>query len=477
MSPEVRTRAKRRLRLWWLLSHRRTRRQLGTLEDWKTRLVFWVGALTVGLVIQGFAWLSEESFEIFHQVFQRHSWHFLWITPLGLMTIVAIMNRGGKAAKGSGIPQVLLVHKQSYHWLRESFLSLRVALLKVFLTCFGLLVGATVGREGPSVHVGAALMYKLGVWAKLKQRQVESGLIVAGGAAGVSAAFNAPLAGIVFAVEELQQSMEARSSGTLILAIILSGVVVLAFAGHYSYFGVPDVSAMSFDHYPYLIITSVFCGLLGGLFSFALVEGNRAIAPLIAKAPMRVALVIGLVLAVMGIASGGLTMGSGYLEAKALLAGETEGSWYTAFGKIAATALTYLSGIPGGIFSPSLASGAELGAAIGSLFGNVSPVAMILVGMASYFAGVVQRPVTAFVIVLELTGNNHDILPALMVGALVGSVVSKLVMPEPIYHVLARDLLRGWEAMMKPREPEAGQNNSDEAVLERTGPQASDRDK
>jgi H+/Cl- antiporter ClcA len=447
-----RTQTARRLRLWWTLGNRHTRRQLGTVEDWKTRSVFWFGALTVGLVIQSFAWLSEESFSITQHVFDRYPYAFLVITPFGLMAIVWVMNLGGKAARGSGIPQVLLAHKQSYHWLRGPFLSLRVAILKVLLTCAGLLVGATVGREGPSVHVGAALMYKFGTWAKLKQRQVESSLIVAGGAAGVSAAFNAPLAGIVFAIEELQQSMEARTTGTFIMAIILSGVVVLAFAGHYSYFGVPDVSAMPLSDYPYIIGVSVVCGLLGGLFSLFLVQGNRAIAPFVTRRPLRVAFIIGIFLAGMAILSGGLTMGSGYVEAKALLAGQAEGSWLTAGGKILATLLTYFSGVPGGIFSPSLAAGAELGSVMGPLFPQVPAVSLILVGMASYFAGVVQRPITAFVIVLELTGNNHDILPALMVSALVATAVSKLVMTEPVYHVLARDLVRSWDYLLREKE-------------------------
>jgi len=451
-----RTRTARRLRLWWVLGNRHTRRQFGTVEDWKTRGVFWLGALTVGLVIQSFAWLSEESYGLTETIFAYNPYLFLLVTPLGLVAIVWVMNKGGKASRGSGIPQVLLAHKQSYHWLRGPFLSLRVATLKVLLTCAGLLVGATVGREGPSVHVGAAIMYKFGCWAKLKQRQVESSLIVAGGAAGVSAAFNAPLAGIVFAIEELQQSMEARTTGTFIMAIILSGVVVLAFAGHYSYFGVPEVSAMPFAYYPYIIGISVACGLLGGLFSVLLVQGNRAIAPLVQQWPLRVAFCIGLLLAVMAILSGGLTMGSGYVEAKALLAGEDEASWLAAAGKMLATLLTYFSGIPGGIFSPSLAAGAELGSAMGTLFPQVPAVSLILVGMASYFAGVVQRPITAFVIVLELTGNNHDILPALMVSALTATAVSKLIMPEPVYHVLAKDLLRGWEHLLRDKtEPPA----------------------
>lgn len=461
-----RTQTARRLRLWWTLGNRHTRRQLGTLEDWKTRGVFWFGALTVGLVIQGFAWLSEESFSLTEQMFDRYPYAFLLITPLGLMAIVWVMNLGGKAARGSGIPQVLLAHKQSYHWLRGPFLSLRVAILKVLLTCAGLLVGATVGREGPSVHVGAALMYKFGTWAKLKQRQVESSLIVAGGAAGVSAAFNAPLAGIVFAIEELQQSMEARTTGTFIMAIILSGVVVLAFAGHYSYFGVPEVSAMPLADYPYIIGVSAGCGLLGGLFSLFLVQGNRAMAPLVMQRPLRVAFVIGIFLAGMAILSDGLTMGSGYVEAKSLLAGQTEGSWLTAGGKMLATLLTYFSGIPGGIFSPSLAAGAELGSAMGPMFPQVPAVSLILVGMASYFAGVVQRPITAFVIVLELTGNNHDILPALMVSALVATAVSKLVMSEPVYHVLARDLVRGWDYLLREKEESGSVAAMDEAAIE-----------
>ena len=145
-------------------------------------------------------------------------------------------------------------------------------------------------------------------------------------------------------------------------------------------------------------------------------------------------------------------MGSGYVEAKALLAGQAEGSWLTAGGKILATLLTYFSGVPGGIFSPSLAAGAELGSVMGPLFPQVPAVSLILVGMASYFAGVVQRPITAFVIVLELTGNNHDILPALMVSALVATAVSKLVMTEPVYHVLARDLVRSWDYLLREKE-------------------------
>lgn len=151
-----------------------------------------------------------------------------------MVAIVWLMHRFSPASRGSGIPQVLLVLKQRYHWLRPTFLTLRLVAAKFVLTCFGLMAGASIGREGPSVHMGAALMHRAGQIGRLQQKYVDNALIVAGGAAGVSAAFNAPLAGIVFAIEELSGSLEQRTSGTLIMAIILSGVVVPGSAPRWS---------------------------------------------------------------------------------------------------------------------------------------------------------------------------------------------------------------------------------------------------
>ena len=203
------------------------------------------------------------------------------------------MRQLGTESQGSGIPQVLVVLKQRYHWLRPTFLSLRVIFGKFVLTCLGLLCGASIGREGPSVHMGAAMMYSVGQVGRLHQKYVDNSLIVAGGAAGVSAAFNAPLAGIVFAIEELAGSFEQRTSGTLILAIILSGVVVLMIMGHYSFFGHPGGKLDITTDWVAIGVTGLVCGLFGGIFSRLLIRGASFCLPSPTSLPGGVAVFAG----------------------------------------------------------------------------------------------------------------------------------------------------------------------------------------
>jgi len=418
-------RASRLLRYYLFRTRRLSRRQLGTLQDWKMRVVFWIGALMVGLVTVGFAWVAELCAEAFAEM-ERHSslWPVL-ITPLGMLATVFVMRRTGAESQGSGIPQVLVVLKQRYHWLRPTFLSFRVIVMKFALTCMGLLCGASIGREGPSVHMGAAMMYSVGQVGRLHQKYVDNALIVAGGAAGVSAAFNAPLAGIVFAIEELSGSFEQRTSGTLILAIILSGVVVLAIAGHYSFFGHPQGALDITQDWLAIGVTGLVCGLLGGAFSRLLITGSRFLAPYGRKHPYRVVLLCALVLVLLGLVTGGMTYGSGYEQARHLLSGDADGDWSFPLAKMAATLVSYFTGIPGGLFPDS------------------SVVGVTLVAMAAFLAGVIQRPITSFVIVMELTGNRHDILLPLMAGAFVAAAVAKLVWVRPLYDSLAERLQEG----------------------------------
>jgi H+/Cl- antiporter ClcA len=436
-------RTTRLLRYYLFRTRRLSRRQLGTLNDWKLRAVFWVGAILVGVVVQLFAWAADFSAHQFDLLREWNVYAPLVVTPLGLVMIVWLMNHSSPAARGSGIPQVLVVLKQRYKWLRPTFLSIRVVLAKFALTCFGLMCGGSLGREGPSVHIGAALMHQVGRWGRLEDKYVDNALIVAGGAAGVSAAFNAPLAGVVFAIEELSQSFEQRTTGTLIVAIILSGVVVLAMAGHYSFFGQPEPQLILIDYWLQIIATAVLCGLLGGLFVWLLMRGSLMLAPQVRKHPYRVALACGLLVALIGFLSGGITFGSGYDEARALIEQKDEPGLLFPLAKMASTLLTYFTGVPGGLFSPSLATGAGIGAFMGHLFQDTSVVGVTLVGMAAFLAGVTQRPITAFVIVMELTGNHHEMLLSLMAAAFIATAVAKLVHPTPVFDSLAHALAEG----------------------------------
>jgi H+/Cl- antiporter ClcA len=439
------------MRAYGFLTRKRTRRELGTLQDWKMRLVFWVGALLVGGLIVLFARAAEWSYGVFQQLYALSPHAPLVVTPLGMVAIVWLMRRFAPAAQGSGIPQVLVILKPRYRWLRPAFLGVRVIVAKFVLTCAGLMVGASIGREGPSVHLGAAVMRDMGRLGQLRQKAVDNALIVGGGAAGVSAAFNAPLAGIVFAVESLSQPLEKRNSGILIVSIFLSGVVVLALSGHYSYFGSPEVTLMLADSWPGVLITGALCGLLGAVFARLLVSGTRRLAPQMRAEPLKLVFLCGLIIASLGVLTGGETFGTGYEQARGLLEAQREGDWTFPLAKMAATLLSYFSGIPGGIFSPSMAAGAGVGAAVSEFLPGSALVGLAMVGMASFLSGVLQRPLVSFVIVMEMTGNRHDILLALMLGSLVAFGVSRLFMRVSLYEALALDLVNA-SAASGPRD-------------------------
>lgn len=458
-------RSRRLLRYYLFRTRRLGRHRLGTLEDWKLRAVFWIGAVLVGLLVVAFAWVAELASHAFTLIHSRSPYLPIIVTPAGMVLTVWLMRRLGSESQGSGIPQVLVVLKQRYRWLRPTFLSLRVVFSKFLLTCIGLLCGASIGREGPSVHMGAAMMYSVGRIGKLQQKYVENSLIVAGGAAGVSAAFNAPLAGVVFAIEELAGSFEQRTSGTLILAIILSGVVVMMILGHYSFFGHPQASMDMARHGYAIAITALVCGLLGGLFSRLLILGSRFLSPYAKEHPYRVVVLCALVLVLLGLLTDGATYGSGYDQASSLLTGDPPGDSTFPLAKMAATLVSYFTGVPGGLFSPSLAAGAGIGNVLGGFFPDTSLVGITLVAMAAFLAAVLQRPITSFVIVMELTGNQHDMLLALMAGAFLGTAVAKLVWMRPLYDSLG-DRLQEGEGMALDRARALNAASDDQSTQE-----------
>lgn len=432
---------------------------LGSLfapTEWRARFVFWGGALLVGLISALFALGSEEASHLFRQVESEYTYLPLLITPLGLATIAWATRRFFPGAQGSGIPQAIAaldIPPQMQH-LRRAVLSLRIAIGKILLTLLGLLCGASIGREGPTVHIGASIMYSVGQLANFPRHYLDKSLIIAGGAAGIAAAFNTPLAGIVFAIEEMARSFEERSSGTMLTAVIIAGVTALAILGNYTYFGTSHASLQLGSSWIVVPVVGVCGGLLGGAFARALVSGSRWIAPYLTRRPILIPALCGLAVAIAGILSGGSVYGTGYPEAQMAITGSGEVHNAFPFLKIIATVASYLSGIPGGIFAPSLATGAGLGAVLAQFFSGPEVQAIVILTMVAYFAGVVQTPITAFVIVMEMTDNHAMVLP-LMATAFIAYGASKLICQEPIYRSLAQGFLeRLREAEPKAEEPD-----------------------
>ncbi len=407
---------------------------------WRPRLVFWLGALAVGLISVAFAELADAAQRAFAglRASSLSDPAAMLVPPLGFALSSYLALRFFPNSGGSGIPQAIAARHLESEEDRSLLLSLRIAIGKILLTLLGLLSGASIGREGPTVQVGAAIMLAAGRLGGMAQAR---GLILAGSAAGIAAAFNTPLAGIVFAIEEMGRAYEARTNGLVISAVVLAGLASLSLTGNYTYFGRSDAAVTSAAGWSLVIACGVAGGALGALFSASALALLRRIRRWTRGSAQRLVLVAaacGLIVALLGFLSGGSTYGTGYEEARSAIEGTPLPNFFFAE-KFATGLASMVSGIPGGIFAPSLAVGAGLGSSLGLLFA-AGPALGATLGMAGYFAGVVQAPMTAFVIILEMTGNQANVVPV-MLTALIGFGTARLVSGAPLYHSLSRNFV------------------------------------
>ncbi|QPF83158.1 chloride channel protein [Bradyrhizobium genosp. L] len=420
-----------------VLSNRRKRLVRIVSARWQRRAIFLLGGIAVGAAAVALAQLADWAQEAFALLLAQSRYAVLLVTPLGFMLSAYLTIRVFPNAQGSGIPQAIAARNLEDQSARERLVSLRIAAGKMILTLFGLLCGGSVGREGPTVQIGASLMFAIGRFSPRRQ----PGLILAGAAAGVAAAFNTPLAGIVFGIEEMSRAFETRTSSLIIAAVIAAGLTSLALMGNYTYFGTSATTLAPGVDWLAVPLCGVVGGLAGGLFSRVVITMARGIANPAGRAikrhPLWFALACGLAVAICGIVSGDTIYGTGYQQVKTALEHGTPLPADFGVLKLLATMFAAISGIPGGIFSPSLAVGAGLGSNIAALFHGAPLGAIMLLGMVSYFAGVVQAPITAFVIVTEMT-ENHGMVVPLMAAALIAHASSRLICEEGIYHALAK---------------------------------------
>lgn len=404
---------------------------------WQSRLVLWFAASVVGCVAVVFARCADEAQAAF---FALSSTRLSWLLPpAGFAGITWITRRWFQGAESSGIPQTIHALRGDASDSAGGWLRPRIIAGRIFLTVMSLLCGASVGREGPTVHVGAGIMRAASRWMPSGAAGVKSRtLILAGGAAGIAAAFNTPLAGVVFAIEELARSFEERTSGAAVTAVVLAGVTAIALAGNYSYFGTP---ALDRDHGVSLTVfaVAVVGGVLGGLFSRTLLWVTRgipgALGELQRRRPIVFAATCGALVSILGQLSGAHSFGTGYAEARAAVEDNVVLGWAYAPARALATLLALISGIPGGLFAPSLSVGAGLGQWLGLLLENETRAQWPVLGMCAYLAGVTQAPLTAFVIVLEMTAGHSMALP-LMLTAASAAALSRAVSPS-LYRTLA----------------------------------------
>jgi H+/Cl- antiporter ClcA len=429
--------------------HRLKEHDLLSPRQWRRRILLWTGAVLVGVSAIVFAKLSAWVYARFVELLAISPYWPLVVTPL-VFAFLSWSTRGSlMATRGSGIPQAIAALRIDDAHFRGQLLSLPVAVGKMVLTLVALAAGASVGREGPTVHVGAGLLYSLARRFGFADPQAAARFILAGGAAGIAAAFNTPLAGVVFAIEEMAGAFETRMSGVVLTAVIIAGVVSLGVLGDYSYFGKITSALPLSRSWLAIVLCGIVCGLAGGIFArLILLEGVAPLArigALRARWPVSFAGGCGLALALLGLASAGNVYGTGYDQARAILENAPVMP-LDAFGllKFLANVVSYWAGIPGGIFSPALAVGAGIGHNLAPLVPGAQPSAVVLLGMAGYLAGVTQAPLTSAVISMELTDNRDMAIPILAV-CLLARATSSLILRTPVYKVLANRLVNDFE--------------------------------
>ncbi len=423
------------------------KREFSDWHMWTGRGVVIVFAALAGATVVAFTWLAEHALIQFFSFQKAYWWGPLLWMPVSTAAIVWLTLRFAPGAAGSGIPQVLAaLEPQASGSVRRLYVSMKLAAAKILLTTWGLLAGLSIGREGPSVQIAAGVMHHARRWMPKRAHISDHSLLIAGGAAGIAAAFNTPLGGVIFAIEELSKKTEQRSNSLVLVAIIVAGLMGVSAYGNASYFGIIRVEGLGSALIIPAVLVAVCCGIAGGVFSRLLVvslsgSSQDWFSKFRRRFPVIFAAVCGLIVAIVGVVSNGETYGSGYAHNRAMLENTNDTSSLYVLLKFVATWLSTWSGVPAGVFAPSLAIGGALGNDIAQITSYANAPTLIALGMAGFLAAVTQAPLTAFIIVMEMV-DGHALVLSLMASAMVASGVSRLI-SAPLYPSLAEvQLLR-----------------------------------
>jgi CIC family chloride channel protein len=396
------------------------------------------GAILFVELISFVQWLAIGSTNPPLYVLQDLPWYRILLVPAVGGLLVALVTALSREPLGHGVPEVIVSVALGSGKIRS-----RVAPLTALLSALTLGTGGSVGREGPIVHIGAALGSTLGQILRVPPSHLPT-LAGCGVAGGIAAVFNAPISGAFFALEVIIGNFAMPSFGPVMLASVFSTVVSRTYFGNHPAFTVPGYTYVSAWELPLYLILGVLCAGGGLAFMFVMERMEDAFAKLPVAKFFKPAL--------GGLILGGLILlephvyGTGYETMDALLRGGISWPWLLLLLpiKMGATSLTLASGGAGGLFLPALYLGAVLGGLWGFIVGGVFPSitgpsgGYALVGMAAFLAGVVHCPITAFLLLFEVTGHYSIILP-LMVSCPLSTLVAKMIREESIYSlVLAR---------------------------------------
>ncbi len=359
-------------------------------------------------------------------------YYIILIPAAGGLLVGPLIYFFAREAKGHGVPEVMEAVA-----LRGGRIRPRVALVKVLASSLCIGSGGSVGREGPIVQIGSSVGSALGQWLKLSDETVRV-LVACGAAGGIAATFNAPIAGVLFALEVILGRVVTRRFGYVVISAVVADFLAQVFLGNTRAFPLPSFGIVSGWEFGFYVVLGLLAGLAAQVFTRLLYWCEDRFDSLKIPEYLKPALG-GLAVGAIGLYSLDL-LGVGYDGiSKALSGGMAIGVLLAFLAlKIVATSFTLGSGGSGGIFAPSLFIGAMLGTAVGTGFGGLVPFPVApagaygIVGMAAVFAGAARAPFSAILIIFELTGNYDIILP-LMTSVVVSTLISRAMSRENIY--------------------------------------------
>jgi CIC family chloride channel protein len=421
---------------WWTILRSRLITHLQQREE-QVFLVLslLIGALT-GLAVVAFIVVTERLGMRLYPVGSA-AWRRVLIPVAGSLAMGVLLYRYFPNARGSGVPQT-----KAALFARDGFISLRTVLGKFFCTATTLASGIPLGREGPSVQVGAGIGSVLGRWLGLRPEKVKA-LIPVGAAAAIAAAFNTPMAAVLFSLEEVMGDMHAPILGSVVLASATSWAVLRLLLGNNPLFKVPQYTLV----HPLELGIYALLGIAGGFLSVAFTRLLLKMRKFFLHLPKSTRwwhpVVGGVTVGLMGWFVPQV-LGVGYSYVGSALDGTMALKLMLLLVvlKLIGVTVSYASGNAGGIFGPSLFLGAMLGGAIGTVAHHLLPAytatpgAYALVGMGALFAGIIRAPMTSVLMIFEMTRDYAVIVP-LMIANLTSFFISSRFQKQPIYDALA----------------------------------------
>lgn len=375
---------------------------------------------------------------------QFPAWGWFFPMTFGAITATAsvvLVRRYAPETSGSGIPHL----KAVLHKLRD-LRPVRILIVKFFGGLLALGSGMAIGREGPTVQMGGAVsdLVAKRVRATSPERMT---LIAAGAGAGLAAAFNAPLAGFIFVLEEVQRDFRASTFAAGFIAAAVADVITRLVAGQSPVFTVPDIPAQSLATLPVFIVLGLLCGAFGVLYNKLLLRTLDGYARLNQRTLLIVVAIVG---AVAGLVAwiNPIYAGGGHALTEQVIAGDVLAGAIPALllFRLVFMLASYGTGAPGGIFAPLLVLGALVGLGVGRLGQGLAPgivtqpEVFAIVGMAALFTAIVRAPLTGIVLVVEMTGSYTQMLP-LLATCFCAYIVAEHLKDMPIYEaLLKRDL-------------------------------------